>query len=59
MLYPIIEAWYLTNFMQKNCNKIDSDKSYLKSSFWRENQNLNFLFARLIFASKSKKVLKR
>ena len=37
----------------------DLEKSYLKSSFWREIQNLNFLYGTTNFARSPKLVLKR
>ena len=36
----------------------DPEKSYLKSSFWREIQNLNFLYGTTNFARCAKLVLK-
>ena len=37
----------------------DPEKSYLKSSFWREIQNLNFLYGTTNFARSPNVVLKR
>jgi len=46
-------------FEKKLVRNHDSEKSYLKSSYWREIQNLNFLYGTTNFARSPNVVLKR
>ena len=48
----------LITFEKKLVLNNDPEKSYLKSSFWREIQNLNFLYGTTNFARSPKLVLK-